>query len=164
MMRRSGFTFVEVVLFLVIIAVLGASIIPQFRPSYDERSLAPDYHLQTIQSQLNLYKSQHRGRSPEDLALLLRKTDASGRAGIGPEFPLGPYLLEIPTSLLHSNNRVVAGNGSAVVGTGQAWQYDSASGTVWLNHADHLPDSGGYRVEDVASAKRVTGSRKIAHE
>ena len=58
--RSSGFTLVEVLIVVVILAVLAATIIPQFSSSTtDAKVAALQFNLNSIRSQIQLYTVHH---------------------------------------------------------------------------------------------------------
>jgi prepilin-type N-terminal cleavage/methylation domain-containing protein len=63
--RKSGFTLVEVLIVVVIMAILAATIIPQFTDSTsDAKASTTKFNLHTLRSQIELYKTQHNGVVP----------------------------------------------------------------------------------------------------
>ena len=65
MRAKSGFTLVEILIVVVILGILAAIVIPQFTDASTEAktsSLCSD--LQTVRSQLELYKIQHNDAIP----------------------------------------------------------------------------------------------------
>ena len=99
-MNRKGFTLVEILIVVIILGILAAIVIPQFtEASNDARksSLASD--LQTVRSQLELYKVQHLEAYPGPDAAgfvtqLTSKTDSDGT--LNPAGKYGPYLQKFP--------------------------------------------------------------------
>lgn len=143
--KRGGFTLVEVLIVVVIMAILAATIIPQFSDSTkDAKTNTSKFNLHTIRSQIELYKSQHDGKVPADLLDLTKKTNASGTVGTTAAFPYGPYLQELPanpftgsqTVSAASSNPPTAASGSATAG----WLYHATSGGVWIDNADLLAE------------------------
>src|SRR5947207_2623077 len=97
---RSAFTLIEVLIVVVIMAVLAAVIIPQFSDgAKDAKVGTARFNVQTLRSQLELYRSHHNGLTPSGtFAELLNTTNISGAQGNSAAFPYGPYLKQIPTN------------------------------------------------------------------
>ncbi len=101
---RLGFTLVEVMLVVVILAILGGAVLSQFQSSTTEaRDAALTQSLRVLRVQIELFKAQHNGHPPgwtnptdktTALLHLLRPTDAAGNInGIASAtFRYGPYL------------------------------------------------------------------------
>lgn len=116
--RRSnerGFTLVEILIVVIILGILAAIVIPQFTSaSTDARQNSTKSLLQTIRSQVELYKLQHNDDMPgwdgsavdyDDFwADLTGKTDDAGASGGN----LGPYLQSTPVNPLNSKTAVAA--------------------------------------------------------
>jgi len=125
--RKSAFTLVEILIVVVILAILGAIVIPQFSDaSSDAKASALVTNLRTIRAQLELYKLQHNGSYPTDATTfsdqMTLKTTAAGSTTSG---TLGPYLLTVPTNPYTSTITI-----NAVDGTATAWYYLVTSGVV----------------------------------
>ena len=68
---RNAFTLIEILIVVVIMAVLAATIIPQFTDSSDEaKTSTVEYNLNTMRAQIELYKAQHGGSVPSPLSAL----------------------------------------------------------------------------------------------
>ena len=142
--RRNAFTLIEVLIVVVIMAVLAATVIPQFTASHNtakENSLLFNTH--TLRTQIELYKMQHTGNYPaitaSDLPQLTSSTNASGTIGTGATFPYGPYLIgDFPMNPFNNSNTIVAGTGAAVVAGGDGWQYDVSTGDIWPNNSEYF--------------------------
>jgi general secretion pathway protein G len=136
--RRNGFTLVEVLIVVVIMAVLAATIIPQFSDSTKDAKISTaTFNLSTLRSQIEMYKTQHDGKAPSaSLAELTGKTDATGAmTGSGP-FPYGPYLREIPTNPLNNKSTIEAVTTDPTSGDGShGWIYNTNTGGIWLDDA-----------------------------
>ncbi len=64
-LKRGGFTLIEVLIVVVMMAVLAATIIPQFASSTDDaKSSALKFNLHALRSQIEMYKLQHNGAVP----------------------------------------------------------------------------------------------------
>ena len=142
--RRSAFTLIEVLIGVVIMAVLAATIIPQFSSSTkDAQESSLKFNQHTMRSQIELYKVHHFGVYPaitgNSLPQLTSATNASGVTGAaGEAFPYGPYMEEIPPNPFNDDNTVVAGAGAAGDGS-SGWQYDVNTGGIWPNHSGWAP-------------------------
>ena len=63
--RRNAFTLIEVLIVVIIMAVLAATIIPQFSSSTNDAKLSSvKFNLHTIRSQIEMYKVHHSGGLP----------------------------------------------------------------------------------------------------
>ncbi len=141
---RKAFTLVEVLIVVVIMAVLAATIIPQFTNSTQDAAASTVlFNLNTMRSIIELYKSQHNGLAPSaDLSELTTTTDRSGNKGTGASYPYGPYLQKIPENPLTNSNVVAQPSSVPPTSTvsGAGWLYDPTTGQIWINHADYLTE------------------------
>ena len=146
--RRRAFTLIEVLIVVVIMAVLAATIIPQFSASTEDAKTSQlSFNVHTLRSQIELYKVHHLGNYPAitgtDLPQLTSETDAAGAVNSGASdpatYPYGPYVEgELPTNPFNDANTVAAGTGAAGDGS-SGWQYDATSGGIWPNHTGWTP-------------------------
>ena len=140
--RKSlrGFTLIEVLIVVVILAVLAATIIPQFTDSTDDaRRSSMVFNLHTLRAQIQLYKAQHGGKLPSgDLSELIKGTNLDGTDGTN----FGPYMQAIPINSLTDSSAVkVITTATAVAGdvtSGGGWIFSTKSGNIWIDHADHF--------------------------
>lgn len=144
--RNAGFTLVEVLIVVVIMAILAATIIPQFTDSTsDAKASTTKFNLHTLRSQIELYKTQHNGVVPSGtLVELTVNTDIDGNQGTGASYPYGPYIRQIPDNPFSNSSTItVITNDPAVAadvtGTG-GWLYNATTGGIWIDHADHFDD------------------------
>ena len=142
--RRSGFTLIEVLIVVVIMAVLAATIIPQFSSSTkDAQESSLKFNTHTLRSQIELYKVHHLGNYPTiqaaSLPQLTSATNVSGTTGAaGADFPYGPYVdNELPTNPFNDSNGVTAGTGAAFIDDGTGWQFDVNTGGIWPNNTEY---------------------------
>jgi len=140
--RRTGFTLVEVLLVVVILAILAATVIPQFTESGENaKASATMQNLRTLRSQIEMYKVHHNGKVPTaaTLAQLTSKTDADGT--INASGALGPYLIGgVPYNPYNNQNDVAATTDNpptAPSGT-VGWLYNVTTGGIWANSTEAL--------------------------
>src|ERR1041385_3789953 len=98
--RKSGFTLVEILIVVIILGILAAIVIPQFtNASQDARESALLSQLQTLRSQIELYKLQHMDKLPDLVTNwnpMTTKTDIDG--GVAGALDYGPYMQSAPTN------------------------------------------------------------------
>lgn len=131
-MTPRGFTLVEILLVVVILAILAAVVAPLVTTApadAGDSTLMSD--LRAIRVQLELYRVHHRDTYPATLDLLTQETDEEGLAG----GRFGPYLREIPINPFTGTNTVQTVTKGAGV---EAWFYSAATGEFFANDADHL--------------------------
>jgi prepilin-type N-terminal cleavage/methylation domain-containing protein len=139
MHRRSAFTLIEVLIVVVIMAILAATIIPQFTDSTkDAKTSTAKMNVATLRAQIQLYRTQHTGLNPSaDLSELTKTTDVSGTPGTGATFVYGPYLRQIPVNPFTNLNTVTTTATdltAAPAGTG-GWIYNPTTGNIWIDSA-----------------------------
>ncbi len=140
--RKLGFTLVEVLIVVVIMAVLAAAIIPQFADSTaDAKANTAIFNLHTLRSQIELYKAQHDSKYPTaGLVELTKKTNAAGEVGTSTAYRYGPYVRTIPENPINGLNSVVApaANPPVAEEADAGWLYDAVKGEVWINSTKYL--------------------------
>ena len=149
--RKGGFTLVEILIVVIILGILAAIVIPQFTSaSQDARKNSLTSQLQTLRSQLELYKLQHLDQMPSTLiaspfnwSQLTAKSDSLGATGTGTAYPFGPYLQADPVNPLNNFTTVLVGSteyvgGDAVSGaTNRGFVINSANGKIWGTSAKY---------------------------
>ncbi|MCA9247757.1 MAG: type II secretion system protein [Planctomycetales bacterium] len=137
--RRSGFTLIEVLIVIVIMAVLAATIVPQFSSSTeDARATSIDFTLHTLKNQIQMYKAHHLDTLPAtitagDMPQLTAKTDKFGAVGTGATHVYGPYLLDgFPVNPVTNASTVVAATSASDAGLEDAgWGYNATTGEFY---------------------------------
>jgi general secretion pathway protein G len=114
MKAKHGFTLVEILIVVVILGILAAIVIPQFTEASTEAkqsSLVSD--LQTLRSQIELYKIQHKDQLPGSVAgvdfetAMTSYTNQDGAVQAGPGYGIyGPYMQMIPANPFNDLNTV----------------------------------------------------------
>ena len=151
-LKNKGFTLVEILIVVIILGILAAIVIPQFtEASNDARESALQSDLQTVRSQLELFKVQHLENYPNQIAgvgtdttkftnLLISRTNAAGdimpaTGGDPANYPFGPYLQKFPTNSFVTTKadqvelKAGAGTGDGTTG----WYLDTTTGKFSAN-------------------------------
>jgi len=133
--RHQGFTLIEVLIVVVIMAVLAATIIPQFSTSTEDAKLnQQEFNVHTLRSQIQLYKIQHGGKYPtiqdNGLPELVSKTDVDGTIN-NTSGEYGPYILEELPRNPFTNSNTVSASTTGNEATGGGWLYDVNTGMIW---------------------------------
>ena len=141
MNHNKAFTLVEILIVVTILGILAAIVIPQFTAASDDARLsALSSDLQTVRSQIELYKVQHGDTLPTAALVneLTSKTDFSGAVGTGVTHIYGPYLQKFPTNpYVTGGDSVETGTAAPGVGPESGWYYNTTSGAFAPDDADH---------------------------
>jgi general secretion pathway protein G len=150
MRAKRGFTLVEILIVVVILGILAAIVVPQFtQASTEAKGNSLRSNLQSIRSQIELYKVQHNDVPPTFAAFenqMIYCTDISGAIqGAGSKqrdeangFRYGPYLERVPNNPFNMLNTV---DNSGTVGDNiGGWEYDQNTGEIYAD--DDTDDDG----------------------
>jgi len=142
---HKAFTLIEVLIVVIIMAVLAATIIPQFSTSTtDAKESSLKFNLHTIRSQIEMYKAQHLNNCPTFAKFDVQMTEASDINGLKVgDLDFGPYIQgELPENPFVGSNAIVAVAAAgvepiAIVAGGAGWQYDESNGGFFPNNAEY---------------------------
>jgi len=129
---KRAFTLVELIIVAVILGILALVVVPQFSEAGSDTEMsALKASLQTVRSQLELYKVQHDFTYPK-LATwedqMTKKTDADGT--VNPAGKFGPYLTQMPINPIDQKSDL-----SATQDGSGGWAYDENTGSFKSNDA-----------------------------
>jgi prepilin-type N-terminal cleavage/methylation domain-containing protein len=136
---RAGFTLLEVLMVVVILAIVAAAVVPKLRHSHEDSQAACALsNLRALRVNIELYRLHHLGRLPsDDLTELTIATDVTGAPGSD----FGPYFPQVPLNPF-TESRTVRSVSTAPPAASRAkdagWLYHAGTGQVWLDHADYL--------------------------
>jgi len=156
--KQKGFTLVELLIVVIILAILAAIIVPQFSAATDDANQsAYDTNVSNLRAAVDLYRQQHAeypgakisggGSCPAGsaavvgaigdaafIAQLQNYTNAAGEACTGSDatFRYGPYLKDdLPVNPLGTSNALVVVS-TGILGlasaSGGGWRFDSVTG------------------------------------
>ena len=136
---NCGFTLVEILIVVVILGILAAIVIPQFTQASTEAKVSSlQSNLQSIRSQIELYKIQHNDNPPTSEATFVTQmttqTDVAGAAGTD----FGPYLQKMPVNPFSGLSVI----GTDAGGAGCDWIYINAGSGQYTFDVGDGTDSG----------------------
>lgn len=147
-MIRRGFTLIEVLIVVVIMAVLAAAVLPYFGDTTsDAKAAGLRMNLRLMREQLSIYKAQHNGKLPSaTLAELMTRTDMNGVIGTGVDHIYGPYLPKMPLNTFTGNSSVKSisnhppTGGDVTANLGGGWLYHAATGSLFADHPAYFSE------------------------
>jgi len=131
--NRKGFTLVEILIVVIILGILAAIVIPQFtNASQDARRSALASTVQSVRSQVELYKLQHGDALPDLVTNWTPFTSTTTYSGT----VFGPYMQSAPENQLMANSAAVKNGNSVSAGDTQGFVYDygtngAGTGRFW---------------------------------
>src|SRR5438105_1746450 len=124
--KNRAFTLIEILLVVVILGILGALIYPHFANARaDAADKAARTQLQSLRSQIEMYKVQHGGGLPD----LVTNWNPLINATVYNNKTVGPYLPRAPKNNFNNMSSVVDGDGSAPAASPAGFVYDYAGGS-----------------------------------
>ena len=140
--NKHGFTLVEILIVVVILGILAAIVIPQFSNASQEASVNRiRADLQTMRSQIELYKIQHLGIAPTDNTTFQAQMTAQTAVGGGVGTDFGPYLQSLPVNAFTNSNAIVAADDGV-----SGWVYTVGAGNLATitacNSTNYSPAAG----------------------
>lgn len=141
--KNQGFTLVEILIVVVILGILAAIVIPQFTDASTQSKVSSvQTTLQTLRSQVQLYKIQHNDLVPSSEAQLTMFTNIDGSVtaatkDVATGVIYGPYVQTVPANPFMTGDTaddITFGALLACPADGASgWYISTASGNVWAN-------------------------------
>lgn len=135
-----GFTLVEVLIVVVILAILAAVIIPQATDSTeDAQRNTMLFNKKCFEQAIERYKAEHGGKLPSPLDFLYYTTNAAGGQGSGPGYIYGPYLDKtnpvvnplVDKSTIYNLAGPLLQKPTSATYPSCGWVYEYKTGVVW---------------------------------
>ena len=149
MKAKRGFTLVEILIVVVILGILAAIVVPQFTQASTEAKMnSLCSNLQSLRSQIELYKVQHNDTPPtaDDFAdQMMYTTEIDGDASTSKQrtgdYQYGPYLERVPENPFNNLATVIDIEDPCDAGSGDyGWAYVEVTGEIF---ADDSSDHAG---------------------
>jgi len=126
--KTQGFTLVEILIVVIILGILAAIVIPQFTgASEDARKSNMQSQLQTLRSQIELYKLQHRDAAPKlktsNWGVFTSKTLEDGTVDATGKF--GPYMQGPAVNPMTNSSTL-----DTTAAPGLGWVYNESTGEI----------------------------------
>ena len=145
MRAKRGFTLVEILIVVVILGILAAIVVPQFtQASTEAKENSLCSNLQSLRSQIELYKVQHNDSPPDNTPATFTEqmvycTDVDGAInGAGSKvrtttYCYGPYLERVPNNPFNNFATITAGTTIGAADDTTGWLYNTATGEIFAN-------------------------------
>ena len=138
----KGFTLVEILIIVIILAILATIVIPEFSDASDDAcESAVKSDLRSIRGQIELYRYQHLNTFPSKQGFVEQMTSKTHPDGsVGGD--LGPYLRAFPTNPYNDDATVICKSGDTQLGDGSSgWHYNAVTGGF---HASDSPEHAAW--------------------
>ncbi|MFO0832108.1 MAG: prepilin-type N-terminal cleavage/methylation domain-containing protein [Phycisphaerales bacterium] len=142
---RKAFTLVEILIVVVILGILAAIVIPQFTSAtQDAQGGNIKAQLQTLQSQIELYRARNNNTDPDFTNLAwndLRGLDAQGAAIANAEqyIKKDPVNPAVPANAGFGNTTVVVSSTATDHGSAAAaWVWNTSDNTLYASYFDEV--------------------------
>ena len=154
MKAKRGFTLVEILIVVVILGILAAIVVPQFtQASTEAKTNSLCSNLQSIRSQIELYKVQHNDTAPALAPFEAPMTETTTIAGVASGSKVrnpaageiyGPYLERVPENPFNNFATLAAAADPPVPTDATGWLYNAATGEIFADTTGATPGGTNY--------------------
>ncbi|MHC4192120.1 MAG: type II secretion system protein [Planctomycetota bacterium] len=139
---KPSFTLVEILIVVVILGILAAIVIPQFKDvAMEAKESRLRTELQTMRSQIALYKFQHTDDLPGAgtatfVQAMIGQTDINGAVGTD----YGPYIERIPMNVFNDLDTVDASGTGTLGDDSHGWHLNLTTGVFCADDSGTCAD------------------------
>ena len=144
--KSKAFTLIEILIVVVILGILAAIVVPQFTKASEDAQVGNvQTQLQTIRSQIELYRVKNNGIYPDFSALATGGWgDATPGALPAVAGLLGPdYMKTAPVNPRTNSNVIVAGTDHTSGAANNGWVWNDTTKTLYASFFDEVAASDG---------------------
>jgi len=144
MKTRGGFSLLQIVLVVLILAIVGTMMAPRFTAAaFDARTASLCENLQSVRRHIEVYRRQHEGRLPASTSetgedFVCRMTNAGEGSQ---DNDAGLRLERMPTNPYNGLDTVRVGGPQAGAGT-HGWRFDPMTGSFQADDSQDLDGNG----------------------
>jgi len=144
--RAKGFTLVELMIVIIILAVIATVSFSFFRGNSDEAKVSSTLtNLRILSEAIDRYYLDHNATYPGTIGgvtnwsnFVIHMTQTTNRDG-SVKGPYGPYIKrKIPPNSLVDSNTGTIKRALFIAGSSYGWYYDHTTGQIWANSCEEI--------------------------
>lgn len=143
--KSKAFTLIEILIVVVILGILAAIVVPQFTKASEDAQVGNvQTQLQTIRSQIELYRVKNNGAYPDFLGALGGTYGDAAATTPAAQGLLGPdYMKTAPVNPRTGKNTIVAGASHTAGSAADGWVWNATTKTLYASFFDEVAASDG---------------------
>lgn len=143
--KSKAFTLIEILIVVVILGILAAIVVPQFTKASEDAQVGNvQTQLQTIRSQIELYRVKNNGAYPDFLGTLGGTWGDATAATPGAQGLLGQdYMKASPVNPRTNKSSIVAGTSHTAGSVNDGWVWDATAHNLYASFFDEPAASDG---------------------